>query len=167
MASCAVGSDIYLFGGAGGDDSGTSVFKFDTVANQWSTLNHMPMRSERSSATILEGLIYIVGADNTKKGVMSFNPTSEVWMTLAPTLKGRWGGASFVLQGCLYAAGGIFGDSSLSVERYDVASNIWTAVADMHERRVHFAVITIGSAGRAEEQDLFDLLIAKVATGWP
>jgi hypothetical protein len=167
MASCAFASDIYVFGGAGGDDSGTSVFKFETTANQWSTLNPMPMRSECSSATILEGLIYIVGADNTGKGVMSFNPTLDAWTRLAPTLNSRWGGASFVLQGCLHAAGGIFGDSSLSVERYDVASNIWTAVADMHERRVYFAVITIGSAGRAEEQNLFDSLIAKATAGGP
>jgi hypothetical protein len=42
-------------------------------------------------------------------------------------------GASFVLADCLYAAGG--GDASTrgSVERYDVATNTWTPVADMLE----------------------------------
>jgi hypothetical protein len=125
------------------------------------------MRSKCSSATILEGLIYIVGADNTEKGVMSFNPTLDAWTRLAPTLNSRWGGASFVLQGCLYAAGGTSANSSSSVERYDVASNTWTAVADMHERRNCFAVITIEFAGSIEEQELFGSLIAKAATGGP
>jgi hypothetical protein len=166
MASCAVGSDIYLFGGTGGDNSSTSVVKFDTRASLWSTLTPMPVSSPYSSATILDGLVYIVGAGDGSE-VMSFNPTSEVWMTLTPTLKGRMGGASFVLEGCLYMSGGINDSCNLSVERYNVASNTWTAVADMHERRGFHAIITIGSAGPAEEQDLFDLLIAKAATERP
>jgi hypothetical protein len=55
-------------------------------------------------------------------------------------------------------------ESGLSVERYDVASNTWTLVANMHERRYAHCAVTIGSPSPAEEQDLFDLLIAKVAT---
>jgi hypothetical protein len=163
MASCAFASDMYVFGGAGGDNSGTSVFKFDTAANQWSTLNPMPMRSERRSATMLDGLAYIVGAgDGTE--VMRLYPTSDTWVVLAPTLHNRRGGASFVLQGYLYAVGGVEDESGLSVERYDVASNTWTLVANMHERRYAHCAVTIGSPSPAEEQDLFDLLIAKVAT---
>jgi hypothetical protein len=49
------------------------------------------------------------------------------------------------------------------VERYDVATDAWTAVADMLEDRIGFGSVTIGSAAPAEEQDLLDLLIAKAA----
>jgi hypothetical protein len=52
----------------------------------------------------------------------------------------------------------------LSVERYDVASNTWRAVADMLEGRKFFIGVTIGSAGPAEEQDLFDALITKASS---
>jgi hypothetical protein len=65
--------------------------------------------------------------------------------------------------GCLYAAGGQGG--SESVERYDVASDTWTAVADMLEGRRLFGAVTTGSAGPVEEQDLFDSLIAKASSG--
>jgi hypothetical protein len=58
-------------------------------------------------------------------------------------------------------------ESNLSVERYDVASNTWTFVENMHESRYTHSAVTIGSAGPAEEQDLFDSLIAKAATGAP
>jgi hypothetical protein len=122
LASCSVGSDIYLFGGAGGDDSGNSVFKFDTLANQWSTLPPMPVRSERRCSIILDGLVYIVGADDGTE-VMRFYPTSETWVVLAPTLHSRRGGAFFASQGYLYAAGGVEDGSGLSVERFDAASN--------------------------------------------
>jgi hypothetical protein len=78
-------------------------------------------------------------------------------------LVSRENGASFVVGGCLYAAGGNGG--SESIERYDAASNTWTAVADMLEGRRWFSAVTIGSAGPAEEQDLFDSLIAKASSG--
>jgi hypothetical protein len=56
------------------------------------------------------------------------------------------------------AGGGI--DSS-SVERYDVATDTWTAMADMLESRRNFGAVTVGSAYQAKEQDLFDSLITK------
>jgi hypothetical protein len=78
-------------------------------------------------------------------------------------------GASFVVGGCLYATGGVgdIGQSSVegSVECYDVASDIWTDVADMLEGWMHLCAVTIGSAGPAEEQDLFDSLISKASSG--
>jgi hypothetical protein len=80
-----------------------------------------------------------------------------------PTSKVRQGGFSFVVGGCLYAAGGIIDDGDASVERYDVASNMWTAVADMLHARNSCGAVTIGSTGPAEEQDLFDSLIAKAS----
>jgi hypothetical protein len=48
-----------------------------------------------------------------------------------------------------------------SVERYDAGTDTWTAVADMLEGRKLFAAVTIPAAGPAEEQNLFDALIAK------
>jgi hypothetical protein len=64
-----------------------------------------------------------------------------------------------VLGECLYAVGG---PGQLSnVERYNVTSNTWRTVANMLEVRSYSRAMTIGSAGPAEEQDLFDALIIK------
>jgi hypothetical protein len=68
-----------------------------------------------------------------------------------------------VLGGILYAAGGDIGSilgTTASVERYNVATDTWTAVANMLEGRCAFCSVTIGSAGPAEEENLFDKLIA-------
>jgi hypothetical protein len=94
----------------------------------------------------------------------SFDPVSGVWSTLAPTLHNRFCGVSFVLAGCLYAAGGFQPSSVSSVERYDVAADTWTAVADFSEGRFNFCAVTIGFSGPAAEQDLFDSLIAKASS---
>jgi hypothetical protein len=121
----------------------------------------MPSANFGHSASVLDGLIYIVGAGTTRLEVLRFDPMSGVWSTLASTLNSQWGCSSFVLDGCLYAAGGAQNLVS-SVECYDVDAETWTvAAANMHEVRAYFGAVTIGSVGPAEEQDLFDSLIAK------
>jgi N-acetylneuraminic acid mutarotase len=162
-AACAVGSDIYVFGGRFGLGGQTSVFKYDTEANAWSTLAPMPIPCAHRSVSVLDGyMIYIVGAGDDGKGVLRFDTASGVWSTLGATSNNKHCSATFVLGGCLYVAGEL-GNSS-SVERYDVATDTWTAVANMLEGRYHSCAVTIGSADSAdEEQDLFDSLIAKAA----
>jgi hypothetical protein len=164
FAACAVGSDIFVFGGHNAGDH-DSVFKYDTVANEWSTLAPMPYTCADHSASVLDGLVYIMGAGASYHDVLRFDPMSNVWSTLAPTAIRRDDGSSFVLGGCLYAVGS--GICDATAERYDVASNSWTAVADMLEGRTSCGAVTIGSAGPAEEQDLFDSLIAKASMRRP
>jgi hypothetical protein len=163
-AACAIGSDIFIFGGycnaLGGDQDST--FKYDTVADAWSTLAPMPHASSDHRVSVLDGLVYIVGVGDGSN-VLRFDPASDVWSTLAPTLNNRGQCCSFVLGGCLYAAGGE-GIDALSVERYDVTTDTWEAVADMLEARTGFSAVTIGYTGPAEEQDLFDSLIAKASS---
>jgi hypothetical protein len=168
FASCAVECDIYVFGGCDNLHSDKpSAFKYDTVADAWSTLTPMPHCCAFVSANVIDGLIYIVGVgddnDHSDK-VLRFDPASGTYATLAPTTRIRRCGASFVLAGCLYAAGGSNTRTSESVERYDVASNTWTVVANMLEGRESTRAVTIGSASLAEVQDLFDALIAKAAS---
>jgi N-acetylneuraminic acid mutarotase len=162
-AACAVGNDIYVFGGK--NQAGlpsTSVHKFDTVANEWSTLAPMPEVCLNHTAALLGGLVYIVGGGGNGNVVLCFDPEARAWSTLAPTSNTRADAASFVLGGRLYVVGGRDHISSSSMEWYDVARDIWTYTASMLEGRRYFGAVTLRSAvGSAEEQDLFDSLIAK------
>jgi hypothetical protein len=160
FATCVIASNIYVFGGE--DEENViqgSVFKYDTEADKWSTLAPMPTSESGNSAIELGGLIYIVGI--AVHGLLCFNPTSGAWSTLHLSNATSHDGASFVLGGCLYAAGGE--DSESNVQRYDVTTNAWIDVGHMLEGRDHFVAVTVGSAGAAEEQDLFDSLIAKAS----
>jgi hypothetical protein len=157
VAACVIGSDLFVLGGYSAADGGrqASVYKLNTVTNEFSTLAPMPVGCAGHSVSVLDGMIYIVGAGASGKGVLR---SSDVYTTLTPTLTGRRTGCSFVLAGCLYAAGG--SRSPSSVERYDVASNTWTSVADMLQAHVYPCAVTTGPA---EEQDLFDSLITKAS----
>jgi hypothetical protein len=162
-AACAISSDIYVFGGYFSAEHHTSVYKLDTETDTWSTLEPMPLPCSFHSVGVLDGdQVYIVGAGDDGKGVLRFDTASGVWSTLGATSDSRRRSATFVAGGCLYMAGG-GDDSSSSVERYDVVADTWTAVANMLEGRLNSCAVTIGSADSAEDQDLFDSLIAKVA----
>jgi hypothetical protein len=163
LAARALGSDIFVFGGYDGDDDQFSVFRYDTVADAWSTLAPMLYSSSDHSASVLDGLVYIVGFGEGGSEVLRFDPASGAWSVLAPTLNNRRCCSTFVLGGCLYAAGRQgFGPSS--VERYDTAADTWEIVANMLEARKNGSVVTIGFTGPAEEQDLFDSLTAKASS---
>jgi hypothetical protein len=168
MAACAIGSDIYVFSGISGGPAPASVFKLDTAADEWSTLAPMPFTCSYCSASVLGGLVYIVGAGASDREVLRFDPASGTWskFTLAPTSSSRTYGASFVVGGCLYGAGGS-GRQHSSVQCYNVVSNTWADVADMLGGRHHFCAVAIESVGPAEELDLFDSLIAKASRGRP
>jgi hypothetical protein len=158
FASCAVGSDIHVFGESGGGSGQSSVFKFDTVAEEWTILAPMPQEATYHSASVMDGLVYIVEV-GYRGCVLRFDPALQIWSTLASTSCSRHGGVLFVVGGHLYAAGGA--DTRSHPPRTSVASKKWRAVADMLEARLGFATVTNGSASPAEEQDLFDSLIAK------
>jgi kelch-like protein 24/35 len=160
-AACAIGCDIYVFGGHGGE---TSVFKFSTETNTWSRLVPMPLpcSSHSISVSVLDGdMVHILGAGHDSRGVLRFDTASGVWSTLGLLSETKRSSATFVLGGCLFVVGGQA--SSSSVERYDAATDTWTAVANMLEGQFNFRAVTIGSTDSVEEQDLFDSLIAKAA----
>jgi hypothetical protein len=96
-AAYAIGNDIHVLGRFSGGEA---------QAAEWNTLAPMPHGTCGPSASLLGGLVYIVGAGDSCREMLRFDPVSGAWSTLAPTLNRRSGGASFVLGGHLYAVGG-------------------------------------------------------------
>jgi hypothetical protein len=160
-AACVVGRDIYIFGGENEMCAETrAVFKYDTETDKWSTLAPMPETEFGHSAIALGGLIYIVGSGINADGLLSFNPTSQIWVKRYPLNSECYCGVSFVLKGFLYAAAAKDGESKM--QRYNVTTNMWTDVGHMPEGRYHFGAVAIGSPSLTGEQDLFDSLIMKI-----
>jgi hypothetical protein len=161
-AACAIEGNIHIFGGRSPNRlPQPSIFKYDTVPTSGLLSRPCP----EPAVVVMDGLVYIVGAREQVRGVLRWDPASNVWSTLGSTLDWRQYGCAFVLGGCIYAAGGNKSNSS-NMERYDAATNTWTAVADMLERR-YLVAVTIGTAGPAEAKDLFDALIVQASSRRP
>jgi hypothetical protein len=109
--ACAIGSDICMFGGYGGQ---TSAFKFDTETNTWSTLAPVPLPCSSHNVSVLDGdMVYILGAGHDGRGVLRFDTASGMWSTLGPLSDNKRDNATFVLGGCLYVVGGKASSSSV------------------------------------------------------
>jgi hypothetical protein len=97
LAACAVGKNIYVF------SRSNYVFKYDTIANKWSTLAPMPFAYANHSAATVGHLMYIVGAGRSRREVLCFDLKSGKWDAVARTVRDRRYGSALVLGGCLYA----------------------------------------------------------------
>jgi hypothetical protein len=161
FAACVVGGDIFVFGGCSTHfEAHATVFKYDTDADAWSTLGPMSDTDSEIHASVPDGQVYLLGAGANGHAVLRFDPASEAWTTLAPSLASPHNGTSFVLGAFLYA---VEGGGDARVERCDPVTDTWSAVTDMLESWWRCEAATIGSAGPAVEQDFFDALIAKAA----
>jgi N-acetylneuraminic acid mutarotase len=74
LAACVIENDIYVFKSVYGGAS--SVFKYDTVTDAWTTLAPMPQAvgSAYHSVSVLNGLVYIVGAGEEFCDVFQSDP---------------------------------------------------------------------------------------------
>jgi hypothetical protein len=162
-AACVVGTDIYVFGGEDGEEKAqASIFKYDTGAKTWSVLAPVPFAEFGLcvSVSVIDGLIYIIRETNSIFDFFRFDPVTGGWTRLARTACDCSGTVVlFALCGCLYAAGDFA--SPHVMERYDIATDTWSAVANMLERRDSFGAVAIGSNENMKERNLFDSLIAK------
>jgi hypothetical protein len=137
--ACALGSDIYIFGG--NDDYETeraTTYRFDTQTGEWMILAPMPQAKAGHSVCVLNSLIYVVGgSDSHSKGLTSahcFDPAANSWRTLASMSVAINELGVFVLNESIYAVGGYHGDRSpcslTSMERYYVVSDSWSNFSD-------------------------------------
>jgi hypothetical protein len=163
-AVCSIGSAVYVFGGVDSEgDMLASVFKYDTLTDVWSILAPMPRVCTGHRASHVDGRVYIMKAGVSEQESMCFDPVTGVWCMLAPTTFDR-NIAAFTLSGCLHVKRRM--RSASTIERYDVATDTWTAVTDLPHGWIACNAIGIESCP-AEEQDLFDSLIAQAAARRP
>jgi N-acetylneuraminic acid mutarotase len=112
----------------------------------WTTKCPLPKRNSWLASCALDSKIYVVGGatDNTVlSNVEVYDPVTDTWDTTKASMSGsRWGLSVNVVDGKIYAIGGIEGasGSALSkVEVYDPDSNTWELKAEMPTARVGFA----------------------------
>ncbi|KAJ4867298.1 F-box/kelch-repeat protein [Raphanus sativus] len=74
----AVGSRIYVFGGV---RVTSSAFSIDCRSHTVQPLPSMPFPMADTVADYMDGRIYVIGSDESKKVVVVFNTETQTWMT--------------------------------------------------------------------------------------
>jgi N-acetylneuraminic acid mutarotase len=154
----AAQQSVFAFGGSYGSGSvDETVDRFDTVAGVWTAVAPMQTRRHQFAAVCLEGLVYAVGGhgDGLRSSISRiasverYDPAADAWSFTAAMNEARSEHCVCVLNGRIYAMGGIASGGLLisSVEVYDSATNGWTLVAPMQSaprRAAHAACVLDG-----------------------
>jgi N-acetylneuraminic acid mutarotase len=147
-----IGNDIIAaYGFSGVDTNLTRIYDIDSDSWSIGSAAPLPNRSEGAAATHA-GNLYALGgrsatvlADNDR-----YTPATDTWVSLASMPTPRAGLGAAVVGNSIYAIGGRTGTTPCSgtplatVERYDIASNTWTAVAPLPTARSDLAAIDHG-----------------------
>jgi hypothetical protein len=135
MAVAVVGQSIYVFGGNNGLKHTDNILKYDTVNNVWTQLNeHCPLLigyEQTHAVTLSDGMVYIVGGDDSHMKTVQFDPVRRKFKQLAPLPEKvkrtcRESSSCFVRRHSLYFT--CIGKCYMQVYRYCVESNTWTKI---------------------------------------
>ena len=174
----AVNGMLYAVGGAlpgaGPHSAVATVEAYDPNTNGWTTKAPMPTGRPGVQVGVVNGVLYAVGGINAGLvdplpigTVEAYDPVTNTWATKQPIPAPPFGAGVGVVNGILYAVGGIApGGSGVVVtgtlQAYDPVSNTWTTKAPMPTPRLGFRVgvvngilYTVGgdAAGTVEAYD--------------
>lgn len=155
-AAAALNGKIYVVGGM--DDKKAPLADlqvFDPKAGSWSKAKAMPEALAYSSAVVLNDKLYVFGglkqtqfdpeAGDYTQIAYRYDPTTDIWSSLAPMPQAFWGGAATLApNGESIIVSGGYGAAGLlkQVQLYNPRSNSWSELPSMLKGRARHSMIT-------------------------
>jgi len=143
-STSVVNGKIYAIGGAPyAEASVPTVEEYDPATDTWTRKADMPTSRGSLSTSVVNGKIYAIGGgggdgagDRTDlPTVEEYDPATDTWTSKADMPTGRGILSTSVVDGKIYAIGGVAGwmggPGVSTVEEYDPATDTWTTKADM------------------------------------
>ena len=151
LSSSVVNGKIYAIGGRA---DGNLTAEYDPATDTWTTQNRMPTARFCFATGVVDGKIYAIGGTTgpgtthaTRVATEEYNPVTDIWTKKTAIPTGRWGHAACVVDGKIYAIGGVPGDPWIThlrtVEAYDPLTDTWTKKADMPTARGFFSASVV------------------------
>jgi len=150
--AAAVDGVVYIAGGISpGGQLADTMLRYDTAADEWSTVPGPPTRREHLGGAAFDGRVYTVGG---RTGGVSgnlaafevFDTRTGVWSRL-PDLPTRRGGlaAAATCSGLIVAVGGEAAEAFAEVEAFDVGTGDWRTLPNLPTPRHGLGVVAIGT----------------------
>lgn len=130
-AFAALGDQLFVFGGANAQGVTAASYRYDITQDKWQPIKALPTRRSLAAAATLNDRIYVVGGYDDGRELATceyYTPTSDTWETCAPTTIPRSSLGLVRVGANLFAIGGGVSGFIGFNERYDAASNRWTAI---------------------------------------
>lgn len=119
---------------------------YDSAKDAWSLTKPLPQAVNHHMAAVVSGKIYVFGGQSASPttspfvdSVYEYNPATEQWSARAAMPTARSAGATAVINGKIYVAGGR-PPRGHDFAVYDPAADKWTTLPDLPTQRNHLAV---------------------------
>jgi hypothetical protein len=130
LAVVAVNQILYAIGGGGYCNDGfnrATVEAYDPATDTWTTKASLPVAARFVSASVINGIIYVVGDFQT---VYAYDPATDTRPTKAAVTPIRVTGATAALNGIMYWSGGYDNSGYIGpVDAYNPVTDSWTRTA--------------------------------------
>jgi hypothetical protein len=150
-AAVAIGSRVFIVGGAQNDRLVSPTYVYDAATDRWTTAAALPTPRDHLAAAALGGRVCAVGGRRLSllQNLATFecyDPAADKWQAMpdAPTARGGLGAAT--IGGRLYVAGGEQPVGTFKeVDVFDSSAGKWTRGPDLPTPRHGLGVVAVGS----------------------
>jgi N-acetylneuraminic acid mutarotase len=125
---------------------------YDAQADRWQYGVPLPQPLHHPMATAVKGILYVIGGEISSTGVAdqgifldtvyAFDPAGASWTQKASMPTARSAGATAIVDGKIYVAGGR-PPHGHDFAVYDPAADAWTALPDLPTQRNHLAAAAL------------------------
>ena len=150
-AAVAVGSRIYVVGGAQNDRLVSPTYVYDTATDRWTTVAPIPTPRDHLAAAAVDGRVCAVGGRRLSllqnlAVFECYDPTADLWRAMpdAPTARGGIGAA--VIGSRMFVAGGEQGIGTFKeIDIFDASAGKWTRGPALPTSRHGLGVVAVTS----------------------
>ena len=150
---------IFVTGGWNGNSPLSTVEKYNTQTNQWSSVSSMISKRQGHASVTCGDSIYSIGGSNVQllNSDERYDIQTDKWISIAPMNQQRVYHAAVSIGESIFVIGGWNDGSPLkSVEMYDVRSNQWMEITPLNTARKYLTAAICGNSifaiGGSEER---------------
>jgi N-acetylneuraminic acid mutarotase len=150
-AAVAIGSRIFVVGGAQGDRLVSPTYVYETTTDRWTTAASIPTPRDHLAASALDGRVCAVGGRRLSllqnlAAFECYDPAADAWRSMpdAPTARGGLGAAT--VGNRMFVAGGEQPIGTFKeVDIFDPATGKWTRGPELPTARHGLGVVAVGN----------------------
>lgn len=148
-AAVAMGSSIFIVGGADGSRLVAPTYEYNVTTRQWRSVAAIPTPRDHLAAVALDGKICAIGGRRLSMSLNlatfeCYDPRADAWTRMpdAPTARGGVGAAVYDRR--VYFVGGEQPNGTFrEVEIFDLRTNAWTRGPDLPTARHGLGVVVV------------------------
>lgn len=152
IQAATIGDNIYVPGGYQLGIPVRTHYVYNVSTNSWSTAADLPIPLATAGVATVNNKIYVVGGDDavapSNRTTYEYDPSSNTWAQKADMWFARENNVALGLDGKIYVAGGLEFPNLTGLrvfEVYNPATNQWTILAEMNQRRASPGIATDGA----------------------